>query len=419
MALPTSPPRGEPFPPTAWDRVRAAATDPDALNHLLAAYRGPLVEYLRRALRVPETDAEDLVHRFIAERVLVRGDGGGLLGRADEGRGRFRTYLLTALDHFVTDCRRAAGARKEAPNRAAELADDPAARSADHPAVFDIALGLKLLGLAIRRLEESCRAAGRPDHWGLFEGRILVPVCGEEATPFAALAARWGFTTEKQAANAFQTAQNRFRRCWAGVLAEHLGADPLAEGDVLIDALGQAGPALLDGLCFHLWGELPGVTGATGRPHFGPGLGELVKPVAVRPTDPGVALQSALTAPAWFETGDLAPPLAARLGALGGAPVRTSFAELLRHPAPGVELLSLAKDFAKGNRADPDSPLGPEAATALYYAAIAAARVRHGAAISGQDPAAVRAGLRWVAAQPWVNAEVRALAAAAAGGQGC
>src|SRR5205085_1872867 len=115
------------------------------------------------------------------------------------------------------------------------------------------------------------------------------------------------------------------------------------------------------------------------------------------------------------ETGDLAPPLAARLRAAADRSglVLKSFLDLFRHPNPGVELLAVAKEYAKGCRADPDGPLPPEVATVLYYAAIAAALTRHGVRITGQAPAAVRAGLGWVAAQPWVGDEIRALAAAA------
>src|SRR5205085_1644220 len=116
---------------------------------------------------------------------------------------------------------------------------------------------------------------------------------------------------------------------------------------------------------------------------------------------PAEALRHALTAPAWVETGHLTPQLAARLrtAADGAGLVLKSFLDLFRHPAPGVELLTLVKDYAKECRSRPDGPIPPEVATVLYYSAIAAALSRHGVLITTQDPAAVRGGLEWVAAQ--------------------
>ena len=59
-----------------------------------------------------------------------------------------------------------------------------------------------------------------------------------------------------------------------------------------------------------------------------------------------------------------------------------SFADLFHHPAPVIELLELAKDFAKANMDHPESGLPGEIAATLYYTSIAAALVRLDARIS-------------------------------------
>ena len=123
------------------------------------------------------------------------------------------------------------------------------------------------------------------------------------------------------------------------------------------------------------------------------------------------------TGPAW--TGQeleavlrhqLAAPLRADLGArASAAEATTTFQDLLHHPAPPVELLTAAKEFAKACRNDPRSGLPSEVAAVLYFAAIVVARRRCGATITQLSPEELRAGVEWVLAQPWVDAATRRL----------
>lgn len=83
-----------------------AARQPPALEELCRAYWTPLYAYLRQSGH-PPADAQDLTQAFF-EHVLGR----GLLTRADPSRGRFRSFLLTALRHFSADRRDHAAARK-------------------------------------------------------------------------------------------------------------------------------------------------------------------------------------------------------------------------------------------------------------------------------------------------------------------
>ena len=86
-----------------------------------------------------------------------------------------------------------------------------------------------------------------------------------------------------------------------------------------------------------------------------------------------------------------------------------SFSELFQHPTPPVELLTLAKDFAKANMNHPESALPREIATAIYYLSIAAARVRLGERISKLPDADLRRGFSWVCFQDWIDPESKAL----------
>jgi RNA polymerase sigma-70 factor (ECF subfamily) len=67
------------------------------LEQLCRAYWYPLYAFVRRRGYGPE-DAQDLTQSFFA-RLLER----DYVKRADRERGKFRTFLLTALSHFLAD----------------------------------------------------------------------------------------------------------------------------------------------------------------------------------------------------------------------------------------------------------------------------------------------------------------------------
>ena len=75
------------------DTTRAQA----ALEKLCRAYWYPLYAYVRRRGHSVE-DAQDLTQEFFA-RVLER----HWLARADQAKGRFRTFLLTAMERFLAN----------------------------------------------------------------------------------------------------------------------------------------------------------------------------------------------------------------------------------------------------------------------------------------------------------------------------
>jgi hypothetical protein len=90
-----------------------------------------------------------------------------------------------------------------------------------------------------------------------------------------------------------------------------------------------------------------------------------------------------------------------------------SFADLLRHAEPPLELLELVKDFAKCNASHPENGLPKDIAAAIYYACIAAALVRLKARISKLSDADLARGLRWAGQQPWLDRETLQLLACA------
>ncbi|MCC6489211.1 MAG: hypothetical protein IT364_17050 [Candidatus Hydrogenedentes bacterium] len=69
----------------------------EALDALCRVYWSPLYAHIRRRGYAPE-DAQDLTQEFFSR--LLEYD---FLERVDRERGRFRTFLLASLDHFLAN----------------------------------------------------------------------------------------------------------------------------------------------------------------------------------------------------------------------------------------------------------------------------------------------------------------------------
>jgi DNA-directed RNA polymerase specialized sigma24 family protein len=90
------------FATTHWSVVLAASGGncpqaAQALERLCRSYWYPLYAYVRRSGYTPE-DAQDLTQAFFA-RLLAK----GCLGTVDRAKGRFRSFLLATLKHFLAN----------------------------------------------------------------------------------------------------------------------------------------------------------------------------------------------------------------------------------------------------------------------------------------------------------------------------
>ena len=214
------------FAATCWTLVAQANGDDTAaraaLSQLCAAYYEPVVAFLRREGR-PDDTARDLAHSFFAS-VL---DGRSLAG-ADPARGRFRSYLLGALKHFLRDhhsrlkaARRGAGAPHVSLDGTSSGLDTPAPE--DHAAdlAYDRQWALTVIARALEAVAAEMTRSGR-----LAQFEALKPwLNGDAAVPHADVAARLGIS-EGAAKVAIHRLRLRFR---AAVRAEIVGT--LAPGD--------------------------------------------------------------------------------------------------------------------------------------------------------------------------------------------
>jgi RNA polymerase sigma-70 factor (ECF subfamily) len=153
------------FLTTRWTRVCAAQGGSEEGQHALAdlcdAYYQPVVAFLRCELRDADA-AREMSHAFFA-RLLA----GGTIDKADPARGRFRSYLLGAVKHFVSHQRESVarlkrGGASEVIALDADSADDLRdARQALPDEEFDRQWALTVLARALESLRTQCLAAGR------------------------------------------------------------------------------------------------------------------------------------------------------------------------------------------------------------------------------------------------------------------
>src|SRR5436309_5057587 len=107
----TTPPKAQWFTTTHWSVVLMAGQSASrqaeaALEKLCRTYWYPLYAYVRRQGHSPH-DAQDLTQEFFA-RLLAR----NYLGSVGREKGKFRSFLLAALNHFMADERDRARATK-------------------------------------------------------------------------------------------------------------------------------------------------------------------------------------------------------------------------------------------------------------------------------------------------------------------
>lgn len=207
------------------------------MGDLCEAYYEPVVAYLRRVFWDADA-AREMSHAFFAEML-----GGGILHTAEQGRGRFRSYLLGAVKHYVAHQREAAGRLKRGGGLpAVSLDDDEAAAVRDAgqlppDAEFDRQWAMTVIARSMSALRAECVAEGRGPFFDAVYGILNGHASHGDQTR---LAATCGMNFD-----AFRMAVSRLRkRLRDCVKAEVAGTleDPAAvqeEMEALFAALGR------------------------------------------------------------------------------------------------------------------------------------------------------------------------------------
>ena len=239
------------FPTTQWTQIVGAETRNETLQRervgaILGRYWRPVYAYLRHRGHDNET-AQDLVQGFFEEVVLGR----ALIQQADPLKGRFRTFLLTALDRYVVSVHRAARARKRMPPGGLahmeewQLSELTGLRHVVTPQeAFTYTWASQLLDAVIARVEADCRKAGQDTHWEVFRRTVVSPALdGTRPPQLDQLCRQLGIASQAKASNMSTTVKRRFRATLREAIRQFVDDDDQVDAEIreLIEILSQSG----------------------------------------------------------------------------------------------------------------------------------------------------------------------------------
>ena len=240
---------GNRFATTHWSMVVSAGRGHSseagrALAALCENYWFPLYAFVRRAGHSAE-DARDLTQEFFVQ-LLAK----NYLADADRHRGRFRSFLLGAMKHFLANERRRRGTRKRGGGQSTISLDfrsgedryrriEPADNLTPER-LYERRWALTLLDLVLDRLRDEFHAAGKSDR---FDALKPLLAAGPAKAPYRDVAEALAMSEA-----AVKVAVHRLRRRYRKLLREEIArtlVGPEAVEDELRDllaAVGSAGP---------------------------------------------------------------------------------------------------------------------------------------------------------------------------------
>ncbi len=233
----TTPPPGKVVPDpafvtTQWSMVLKAGQNNttharDTLAKLCQTYWYPLYAYARRRGQAPH-DAQDLTQAFFA-RLLER----NWVRDADEKRGRFRTFLLTAMSRFMADewdklrAQKRGGSVTHLPLQLetgeTRYGHEPADNSTPEQC-FERRWALTLLDTVLQRLRAEYEREGNAE---LFAALHATLAGNRDQQPYAELAAKLVMNE-----GAVKVAVHRLRKRYRQLLREEIGGTLMESGDI-------------------------------------------------------------------------------------------------------------------------------------------------------------------------------------------
>ncbi len=224
------------FCTTRWTVVlqagdRDSAVRDAALAELLEAYWYPLYGFIRRQ-GYNQHEAEDLLQGFMA-RLLEKNS----LSHVQEGRGRFRNFLLVCLRNYLAgEVERTSAAKRGGGRRPVSLDFRAAdARFAHEPAheltaqrQFERDWAVELIGQVFSRLAADWNSAGKEKQFAVLSKYLV----GAEPTPSYASAAEELGMSEGAVKTAVHRLRGQFRELLCEQVAATLDRDDLLEDEI-------------------------------------------------------------------------------------------------------------------------------------------------------------------------------------------
>jgi len=208
----------ESFLTTHWSLIEGIKKNEDEdhalIGLLLERYWKPVYCFLRRK-GFNNEQSKDLTQGFFCEVVLNR----HLVQRADTCKGRFRTFVLNALDQYVLDQQRKEIAQKRIPRDKLVQLDfcDPAVFDEticelDAEQGFNYAWKAELLNRVLTEVKQSYFKQDMDAHWYVFQDRLLKPTLENRRAPsLTEICRQHAIKDEITASNMLKTVKRLFQ----------------------------------------------------------------------------------------------------------------------------------------------------------------------------------------------------------------
>ena len=220
------------FQATHWSEVFDARTldqrrQSEVVNTLITQYWKPVYCYLRRK-GCSNEQAKDLTQGFFCEVAIGR----NLFAQADMKKGKFRTFLLTALDRYTRDEYEKNNAQKRNPEKLVSIDTEEMAGLLDSQQtsrpeeVFNFAWASDVLNQVLEAVKADCYKNKRQAYWSVFYDKVVVPILENSDPPaLKDLCSSLGIKDEPTASNMINYVKKQFQAAMRRHLRQFVSTD--------------------------------------------------------------------------------------------------------------------------------------------------------------------------------------------------
>jgi RNA polymerase sigma-70 factor (ECF subfamily) len=225
----------ETFLTTHWSIIEGVKEHQDRdralIGLLIERYWKPVYSYLR-CKGYQNEQAKDLTQKFFHEVVLNR----NLVERADSAKGRFRSFLLHALNQFLISQKRKEAAKQHIPRNKLvplDIFNPPilpeTVLKGSPEECFVHSWKSSLLERTLSELQLECQGQGLETHWSVFRDRVVMPILeGKNPPSYQEICRKYGIDSESKISNMLVTVKRRFK----AALKKQLRATVLSKDDI-------------------------------------------------------------------------------------------------------------------------------------------------------------------------------------------
>jgi DNA-directed RNA polymerase specialized sigma24 family protein len=207
----------------------------EVVNSLISRYWKPVYCYLRRKGCSNER-AKDLTQGFFYEVALGR----NLFAQADQKKGKFRVFLLAALNHYQWDVYEKENAQKRKPGESLVSIDTEkmtglldSQQTSKPDDIFQYAWASDVLEQVLAVVKEGCCRKNQQPHWEVFYAKVVVPILEDIEPPtMKDLCDRLGIKDEQTASNMINSVKRQFQSALRRHIRQFVSSDSQVEEEL-------------------------------------------------------------------------------------------------------------------------------------------------------------------------------------------